>query len=91
VMTMSNDEREIPARVAVVEATIRVVVQDLGSGWGKRFTADDVRDEMNADASGRTIRRGLKDAAALGWVKDRRQGWEPGPLAEQYERVEQGD
>jgi len=84
-----SDDREIPARVAVVEAAIRVVVEDLGTGWRGKFSGDDVRREMERDASDRTIRRGLKDAAELGWVNDARQGWRPGPLADQYERVEQ--
>lgn len=89
---MSDDgEREIPARVAVVEAAVRVVIEDLGTGWRGKFRYDDVRQQMDREVSDRTIRRGLKDAAAMGWVKDRRQGWGPGPLAEQYERVEQGE
>jgi hypothetical protein len=91
---MTSDEqaeREIPARVAVVEAAIRVVVEDLGTGWRGKFSGDDVRRQMDRDASDRTIRRGLKDAAALGWVEDRRQGWRAGDRAEQYERVDQDD
>lgn len=81
--------REIPARVAVVEAAIRVVVEQKGTSWGDRFSADDVRAEMQQDASDRTIRRGLKDAAAMGWVDDRRQGWRYGDLADEYQRVEE--
>jgi len=82
-------ERSIPARSAAVEAGVRVAIDRAQkSGWSSRFETADVRAEISQDVSERTVRRALKDLAAMGWVEDRRHKWQPGERAEQYQPSE---
>lgn len=79
---------EPSGRVAAFEAIVRLAIEEAhdDSGWSYRSGIDrgDVEREVSADVSLRTIDRALKDAAALGWLEDRRQGWDPGDRAEEF-------
>ena len=82
-------EHEPSGRVAAFEAVVRLAIEEANddSGWSYRsgFDRSDVEREISQDVSTRTVDRALKDAAALGWVDDRRQGWDAGPRASEYE------
>lgn len=77
---------ELPARSVALDAVIRVAIAKNGaSRFRSRFTSEDVREQLQADVSDRTIRRALKDAEALEWVEKRSPNarkWRPGPAAE---------
>lgn len=82
---------EPSGRVAAFDVIVRKAIdeaQDDNSGWslyGSGFDRQDVVDELRQDVSVRTVDRALKDAAALGWVEDKRQGWDAGERAEEYQ------
>ena len=79
-------------RVAAFEAIVRLAIEEANdeSTWSYQsgFDRSDVEREINQNVSTRTVDRALKDAASLGWVKDRRQGWDAGSRAENYQPAE---
>jgi len=83
-------EHEPSGRVVAFETVLSLAVEEAegsSSRWSRGFGRGDVekriRRRHDADVSTRTVDRALKDAAALGWVEDRRQGWDAGERAEQ--------
>jgi hypothetical protein len=84
-------------RVVAFGAIVRLAIEEANddSGWSYRSGIDrsDVEKEVRGvdtpTPSTRTIDRALKDAATLGWLEDRRQGWKPGERAESYEQSEE--
>jgi len=79
----------VAAFAAVVDLAIEETDRETAYPWQSGFQRSDVeervRREYGADVSTTTVHRALKDAAALGWVTDERQGWDAGERAEQYE------
>ena len=84
-------EHEPSGRVAAFEAVVRLAIAEADDDGGYLWTGFDrseVVSLIQQDVSTRTVDRALKDAAALGWVDDRRQGWDAGPRAEEYQPAE---
>jgi len=81
-------EHEPSGRVLAFEAIVRLAIEEANedSGWGHRPDLEraDVEREISGEVSTRTVDRALRDAAALDWLEDRRQGWDAGPRAEDY-------
>lgn len=86
-----SDEHEPSARTSAFAAAVDLAIEESESDkprWRAGFSRSDVeeraRDEYGADVSTATVHRALKDAAALGWVEDNRQGWADGFRAQKY-------
>ena len=82
-------------RSAALSAAVALAIEEANddSGWSYRsgFDRSDVEEraerEHDITVPTRTAHRSLKDAAALGWVTDDRQGWDAGERAERYEEL----
>jgi hypothetical protein len=77
-------------RVAAFDAIVELAIEEANddSDWSlySGFDRSEVEKQVQ-HVSTRTIDRALKDAAALGWVTDDRQGWDAGPKAEMYQEA----
>lgn len=86
-----SDEHEASGRVAAFAAVVDLAIEeaeDDSSRWYSGFSRGDVEQRVSrdydVDVSTTTVHRALKDAAALGWVEDKRQDWDAGARAESY-------
>jgi len=78
-----SQQREIPARVRGLEATISLAIDRAEqSSWRARFTSSTVQSQADGEIPDRTMRRALNDARELGWIEKHRQEWVPGDRAE---------
>ena len=90
---MSEHDHDPSKRSAALSAAISLAVEEAAddSGWSYRsgFDRSDVekraQEQSGISVPTRTAHRALKDAAALGWVRDERQGWDAGERAEEYQ------
>lgn len=85
---MTDDERSIPGRVRAFETVVRMAIEyeePSGFGYGADIETSEVVREIDADVSERTVLRACKDAAALGWLDDKIEGWDVGPRADDFD------
>lgn len=83
---MSESEHEPASRSVALEAVIRVAIAKVGeSRWRRTVESPAVEQRAEGDTSARTVRRAMKDAEAMGWIKKKDYGNEfvPGPRAEE--------
>lgn len=82
-------EHEPSGRVRAFDAAVRLAIEEANTEHSFSYHAGlergEVLDELDGEVSERTVDRALKDAAALGWLTDDRQGWGAGERAEKYE------
>jgi predicted NodU family carbamoyl transferase len=96
---MSEHDHDPAKRVAAFDAVVSLALEEAQSDgatyWGRDVDRSEVerrvRRESDVQVSTRTVDRALKDAASLGWLKDRRKGWDIGPRAEEWTRAEQDE
>lgn len=81
-------DRKIPARVGAFDAAVRRAIEEANdNSWsyrGNSFRTGEVVELADQDVSESTARRALKDAAALGWVRNKGNKWKPGHRAKSY-------
>jgi hypothetical protein len=87
--TMSDLE-DLSARSLAFDAVVRTAVEKAQSDYmyRRRFSSKTVLANADTEVSKRTVRRALKDAEALGWVKKKSNEWAPGRRADQLLETE---
>ena len=78
-------------RSRAFDATIRAAVEKqsdkMFARTNRNVTADDVQERLDADVSLSTVRRAMRDAWALGWLRKWDEGstrYYPGDRAKEY-------
>jgi len=82
-------EHEPASRSVALEAVIRVAISKVdASRWRRSITSRDVIREAEGDTSQRTVRRAMKDAEAMGWIRKKNHSNEfvPGTRAENIDQ-----